>query len=288
MSVSVRGLSFLTRSHRQIVNLNQIRHNSDLVTTKLIDDGRIAVITLNNPSKLNALTEPIGDKLTEEVNSLQNNTDLRAAILTGAGKAFSAGGDLNWLLERHRDKPENNIEIMQQFYKRFLVMRNLNVPVIAAINGAAVGAGFCLALGGADIRIASPKARMGLTFVKLGLHPGMAGTHFLPKIAGPQVAADLLLTGRLVTAQEALSMGLIAKIAEDSVEAGIAVARDICESAPVAVRTTLETLRAQQNLGLEEAYRRESEAQAVCYPTQDLKEGVTSLQEKRQPKFTGK
>jgi len=264
------------------------RAMSNLVTTKFVDDGKIALITLNNPAKLNALTEPIGDALTEEVNTLRKNTDLRAAILTGAGKAFSAGGDLNWLLERHHDTPENNISIMQDFYKRFLVMRSLPVPVIAAINGAAVGAGFCLALGGADIRVAASGARMGLTFTKLGLHPGMAGTHFLPRLAGPQVAADLLLTGRLVTASDALAMGLVSRVCDDSLEESLNIAREICSAAPVAVRTTLQTLRAQQNVGLDEAYKTEATAQAVCYPTEDLKEGVVALQEKRSPVFTGK
>jgi len=247
----------------------------------------VAVITLNNPSKLNALTEPMGDQLIKEVDALKDNTEIRAAILTGAGKAFSAGGDLDWLLQRHRDQPDNNIEIMQQFYKRFLCIRALNVPIISAINGPAVGAGFCLALGGSDIRVAATKAKMGLTFTKLGLHPGMAATHFLPRLAGPQVAADLLLTGRLVGAAEAVSLGLVAREAEDALEAGLQIARDICSAAPVAVQTTLVTLRNQQNLGLEEAYRVEATAQAVCYPTQDLKEGVTSLQEKRSPIFTG-
>lgn len=109
--------------------------------------------------------------------------------LQGAGKAFSAGGDLDWLLARHRDTPENNIRIMQEFYQKFLVLRSLPMPVIAAINGPAVGAGLCMALGGADIRVASKSARMGVTFTKLGLHPGMAATHFLPNIVGPQVTS---------------------------------------------------------------------------------------------------
>eukprot|EP00088_Acartia_fossae_P032707 TRINITY_DN33466_c0_g1_i1.p1 TRINITY_DN33466_c0_g1~~TRINITY_DN33466_c0_g1_i1.p1 ORF type:complete len:178 (-),score=21.18 TRINITY_DN33466_c0_g1_i1:38-571(-) len=176
---------------------------------------------------------------------------------------------------------------MQAFYKRFLCIRSLPVPIISAINGPAVGAGFCLALGGSDIRVAATKAKMGLTFPKLGLHPGMAATHFLPQLAGPQVAADLLLTGRLVGAEEAVSLGLVARKADDAFAASLEIARDICLSAPVAVRTTLETLRNKQNIGLDDSYRREAEAQAVCYPTQDLKEGVTSLQEKRKPFFDG-
>merc|ERR1712013_471068 len=244
--------------------------------------------TLNNPSKLNALTEDMGNELTAKVGELQEKKGLRAAILTGAGKAFSAGGDLNWLLERHRDTAENNISVMQEFYRKFLVMRILPVPVIAAINGPAVGAGLCLAVGGADIRVASSTARMGVTFTKLGLHPGMAATHFLPAVVGPQHAADLLLTGRLVTAEEALSLRLIARLGDSAVTVAKQLAMDICLSGPVAVRTLVKTLRDKQNIGLEEAYRVEATAQSICYPTKDLAEGVTALKEKRSPVFENK
>lgn len=258
------------------------------VVTEFLEDGKVALLTLNNPSKLNALNEQMGDALTAQALELKENSNIRAVVLTGAGKAFSAGGDLNFLLDRHRDTAQNNIDVMQKFYKRFLVLRSLPVPIIGAINGPAVGAGFCLALGGCDIRVASSTARMGLTFVKLGLHPGMAATHFLPLIAGPQVASDLLLTGRLVDGIEAKELGLVAKVGEDALDLAMGVARDICKSAPVAVRTTVETLRNKQNVGLEEAFLVEATAQSICYPTEDLAEGVIALQEKRKPIFTGK
>lgn len=263
----------------------QTRKCSNLVNTHLENNGQIAVITLNNPSKLNALTEPMGDALIAKVEEVKEMEDVRAAIVTGAGKAFSAGGDLDWLLARHRDTPENNIRIMQEFYKKFLVLRSLPMPVIAAINGPAVGAGLCLAMGGADIRVASNTARMGVTFTKLGLHPGMAATHFLPSIVGPQIAADLLLTGRLVKAEEALSLGLVARLGDCAVSVAMDLAKDICLSGPVAVRTLVQTLREKQNVGLQEAYRVEATAQSTCYPTKDLAEGVKALQEKRSPVF---
>jgi len=266
----------------------QIRHCSNLVKTHLENDNQVAIITLNNPSKLNALTEPMGDALIKQVEEVKAMPDVRAAIITGAGKAFSAGGDLEWLLARHRDTPENNIKIMQEFYKKFLVLRSLPVPVIAAINGPAVGAGLCLAMGGADIRVASNNARMGVTFTKLGLHPGMAATHFLPTLVGPQIAADLLLTGRLVSAEEALTLGLVARLGDSAVTVAKQLAMDICLSGPVAVRTLVKTLRDKQNMGLEEAYRVEATAQSICYPTKDLAEGVKALQEKRSPVFENK
>ena len=104
----------------------------------------MAVLTLNAPSKLNALSEDMGDELTDHVTALKENSAIRCCVVTGAGKAFSAGGDLQFLMDRHNDTPANNITVMEAFYKRFLCLRKLPVPVIGAINGPAVGAGFCL------------------------------------------------------------------------------------------------------------------------------------------------
>jgi enoyl-CoA hydratase/carnithine racemase len=112
-------------------------------------------------------------------------------------------------MDRHHDTHANNEHLMLNFYQRFLVMRTLPVPVIGAINGPAIGAGLSLAVGGCDIRVASATATMGFTFTKLGLHPGMGAMHFAPILLGPSAAADLLLTGRVVSAVEALRMGLV-------------------------------------------------------------------------------
>lgn len=260
-----------------------------LVTCSVEDD--IALLALNCPDKLNALTEPMGNALVERVHELSKMSALRAVVLTGNGRAFSAGGDLNWLLQRHGDEGKNNAQIMKAFYKRFLCLRDLSVPVIGAINGPAIGAGLCLAVGACDLRVASHKATMGFTFVKLGLHPGMAATHFAPLLLGPAVAADLLLTGRVIEAEEALKLGLVGRVCPDPLREALELAKEISLGAPQAVKTTLETLRRRQNatgLSLEAAMQRESEAQAETYATQDLAEGVRALQEKRPPKFTGK
>ena len=154
-----------------------------LVTYRTELEGKVGIITLDNPSKLNALTEPMGEALAQVLATV--NKDLpRAVIVTGAGRAFSAGGDLDWLMDRHHDSQTNNQNIMLKFYKKFLILRTLPVPVIAAINGPAIGAGLSLAVGGCDIRMASPKASMGFTFTRLGLHPGMAALHFAPQLIG--------------------------------------------------------------------------------------------------------
>jgi len=279
--------SRVLRRTLQTFNTHASTRNSSQVLCDITGNGHVAVLTLNAPSKLNALSEEMGDELTDHVAKLKENYSLRCCVVTGAGKAFSAGGDLGFLMDRHNDTPANNIEVMKAFYKRFLCLRQLPVPVIGAINGPAVGAGFCMALGGCDIRVASTKAKMGLTFVKLGLHPGMAATHFLPLIAGPQVAADLLLTGRLISGPEAHAMGLVARVGDDAVADAMSIADDIVTSGPVSVRTCVETLRKKQDEGLEAAFQREATAQSICYPTRDLAEGVTAIKEKRSPVFTG-
>ena len=280
-----------------------------LVTYSTGLDGKVGIITLNNPTKLNALTEPMGEALAEVITKVHKDLP-RAVIVTGAGRAFSAGGDMDWLMKRHNDSPANNVNVMLKFYKKFLILRNLQVPVIAAMNGPAIGAGLALAVGGCDMRVASPKASMGFTFTRLGLHPGMAALHFAPQLVGSAMAADILLSGRVFSAQEAKDMGLVNRISEDALAASLTMAEEICQAAPQAVETTLMTLRKLQEangLGLEVSdlyYRHtnitgvtsflfqnamESDAhyQAKTYNTEDLAEGVTALKEKRSPEFTG-
>jgi hypothetical protein len=168
-----------------------------------------------------------------------------AVVVTGAGGAFSAGGDMSFLHARGCDSPWRNTQVMRRFYERFLCVRKLPVPVIAAINGSAVGAGLCLALA-CDVRVASPTSKMGVTFVGLGLHPGMGCTHFLPLTVGPQVAARMMLTGELVGGEQALREGLIAALEDDPEQAAVAMASRMAQQAPIAVRTCVRSLRTAQ------------------------------------------
>ena len=179
---------------------------------------------------------------------------------------------------------------MLDFYSRFLLpLRSLPVPTVAAIHGPAVGAGMALALG-CDVRIASAKARLGFTFVGLGLHPGMGCTHFLPQIAGPEVAARLLLTGEKVTGAEARELRLVSEVAADAeacLESSVARAKQISLAGPLAVQTCTATLRGRGDAGLMAALQREASAQALCYATGDFAEGLRAITEKREPAFTG-
>eukprot|EP00962_Isochrysis_galbana_P007868 scaffold2133_cov135-Isochrysis_galbana.AAC.3 len=208
--------------------------------------GKVAVLRLNRPASLNAMTAEMGDAFAEAVGQLSADTDeVGTVVVTGAGTAFSAGGDMSFLHARGRDSPWRNMQVMRRFYERFLCVRKLPVPVIAAINGPAVGAGLCLALA-CDVRVASPAAKMGVTFVGLGLHPGMGCTHFLPQTVGPQVAARMMLTGEMVGGAQALREGLVAALEDDPEQAAVALASRMAEQAPIAVRTCVRSLRMAQ------------------------------------------
>jgi enoyl-CoA hydratase len=202
------------------------------------------------------------------------------------GKAFSAGGDLQFLLARSKDSPLSNSQVMRDFYGRFLSLRTLPVPVIAAINGPAIGAGFAVTLA-CDMRIVADDAKVGLTFATLGLHPGMGSTHFLPFLIGPEKASKLLLTGCVISGKEAFDMGLATEsVPKDTVlVAARMLAGQIALASPVAVRTTIRTLRMKAEINLEQALQREADCQAHSYNMSDLQEGLEAVKAKRPPNF---
>lgn len=244
----------------------------------------VAIIHLNNETKLNPMTATMGEAFEHAIDTLttQSNNDIRCVVLTGKGKAFSAGGDLNFLRERTKDSPQNNTKIMRQFYQRFLSLRNLPVPIISAINGPAIGAGFCVALA-TDIRISHPKAKLGLNFVKIGLHPGMAATHFLPQIVGTQVSNQLLLTGGIITGEEAHAMG-ITLLSEEPLTTAMEMANQIASNCPEAVQDLTRSLRLKGDAGLEQSLWREADCQAHSYAT-TMSDGLDAIVEKRDPKW---
>ena len=226
----------------------------------------------------------MGDAFKSTIETISKDKNVRATILTGEGRAFSAGGDVEFLRARMADTPVNNAREMMKFYKRFLCLRDLQVPIIAAINGHAIGAGFCVALA-CDQRIAATDSKIGLTFTKLGLHPGMGATHFLPQVTHPDNASRLLLTGEIVNAKEALELGIVGALAEDPLEAAMKRAQQIASAGPIAVQTCMRSLRKQMSRGLEDSLWREADAQAQCYNSADMQEGVSAIVEKRAPSF---
>lgn len=250
----------------------------------------VAVLTLDDPERRNAMTVAMGEALSDRCQELASDPDLRAVVLTGRPPAFSAGGDLAMLEDlaaRTRDDGFDAAETMYAFYRRFLSIRELPVPVLAAINGHAIGAGLCLALA-CDLRIVAQDAKVGLNFAQLGLHPGMGGSWFLPRILGEQRAAAWLYTGAILDGTRAAAEGLAleARPADQVLDATLELAETIAAASPVVVRQLRETL--DDDLPLDAALRREATCQATNYATDDLAEGLAAARDRRSPRFPGR
>jgi enoyl-CoA hydratase/carnithine racemase len=256
---------------------------------RLERDGAIATIVLNRPQTRNALTVAMGDDLGRIVAELHGDEKIRAVIVRGEGAAFSAGGDLDFLEERIASGAYENRRAMRAFYMRFLELRTLRMPTIAAIHGAAMGAGICVALA-CDLRIVAKGTKLALNFVRLGLPPGMGATLMLPRLIGPARAAELLLTGKTIDPDTALAIGLVNEVVapDDVLPRARALAEEIAAAAPRAVAATTHMLRGFMTSHLEGALAAEAEAQALEYASEDLVEGVRAAREKRKPVFSGK
>jgi enoyl-CoA hydratase len=260
-------------------------------------DGAIALLTFDDPPRLNAMTEAMGQALRAAVESLRSDAALRAAVLTGAGRAFSAGGDLDLIEAKGRagagspggEVREANRAFMERFYRLYLSVRELPFPTLAAINGPAIGAGLCVALA-CDLRVAARDAKLGLNFVRLGIHPGMGASWTLPRLVGPALAAELLFTGRLLGGEEAERIGLVnrAVAREEVLQVTLGLAREIAASAPLPVRGAKEALARSPEASLDEQLRFEAEQQARNYESRDLAEGIAAVREKRDPRFEGR
>ena len=250
--------------------------------------GPIGKITSNKPEQLNAINPEMGDELKALIPTLNQKKDLKVVIITGAGKAFSAGGNLQFILDRTQRNAEQNKQDMIEFYSKFLSVRNLEMPTIAMINGPAIGAGFCVALA-CDLRIASDNAKMGANFAKLGLSSGMGGLYFITKLLGPAGAADLLFTGRTLDAAEAKELGLLNKLCplSDLEKVTMDFAEQIAANAPLAIKIMKKGIQKAVIADLHEVFDYESSGQAQCFQTADLKEGIAAIQEKRPPVFKG-
>jgi len=244
---------------------------------------------LHRPDARNAMSAAMGEEVAAAVAEIDAASEVRVLLVGGSGKGFSSGGDFALLEERAHDSAENNRAAMRRFYDLYLSIARVAVPTIAVIHGAALGAGLCFALA-CDLRLASESATMGLNFVRVGLHPGMAATHLLPRLCGPAVARELLFTGRVVDARTALSLGVVNEVcADDQLSArAAALAEEIAAAAPGAVRRLKRTLTAGLVEGLERSLELEAAAQAEDYQSEDLAEAIRAFREKRRPLFQGR
>ena len=269
-----------------------------MTDTNLISEsrsGNIVTLQFNDPDHLNAMTRAMGEAFRERIGHLAGDESIRALVVTGVGRAFSAGGDLDMLqAQADRGAAEPGLawrgirDDMSAFYRLFLSVREMPCPTIAAINGHAIGAGFCVALG-CDFRYVAARAKLGLNFTRIGLHPGMAATWILPRLVGPALASELLFTSRTIDGTEAASIGLANRVlpASEVLEAATTTAEEIAQNAPLAVRATKRALRRSEEASLEDQLQFEATEQAQNFESADAQEGIAAVREKRSPKFSG-
>ena len=246
-------------------------------------------LTLDNPSMRNAMSEEMTSSWVRAIDDLAGDRSVRVVVVTGEGSAFCSGGDTSWISSEPDASVDHLRNRMLPFYRAWLSIRRLEVPTIAAVNGHAIGAGLCLALA-CDIRYAARDAKLGVPFVRLGMHAGMAGTYLLPNVVGAAHARDLLLTGRVVDSDEALRIGLVSRVMEGSSFADevLDIARGIATTAPIATRLTKIALADGGHADFESALQWESLAQPMTLATSDLQEGVLASRERRTPEFRGR
>ncbi|MGY2702541.1 enoyl-CoA hydratase/isomerase family protein [Nocardioides sp. HB32] len=250
-------------------------------------DG-VAVLTLDNPDQRNAMSDQMTASWVAAVDELAADRSVRVVVVTGEGSAFCSGGNTSWIASEPDATVDQLRTRMIAFYRAWLSIRKLEVPTIAAVNGPAIGAGLCLALA-CDLRYAATGARLGAPFVKLGMHPGMAATFLLPNVVGAAHARDLLLTGRVVDADEARRLGLVSRVLDPAsfLDDVLGTAAGIAATAPIPSKLTTLALRDGGHADLESCLQWEAMAQPITLATADLQEGIRAAQEKRPPTFRG-
>ncbi|MBW1642114.1 MAG: enoyl-CoA hydratase [Deltaproteobacteria bacterium] len=251
--------------------------------------NRIVTLTLNNPDQRNALSFDLVEELYRAVQEIKADSEVLAVILTGTGKGFSSGGDVSSMAPREGMSEEEAASFIKSYYMKNLSVMDIPAFTIAAINGHAIGAGCTLALA-CDMRIVSKKAKLGMSFVKIGLHPGMGTTYFLPRLVGQAKAYELLLTGEMISGEEAARIGLVNHAVDPEKVMTVAkeLAEKIARGPAIPLRKMKDSIGNTLTRTLEETMDLESRAQVECAKTEDLKEGITAFLEKREPQFKGK
>lgn len=251
----------------------------------VIDSGQITTIRLENPP-LNLVTVALIKSLDRALDSIESDPDVRCVVLTGTGdRAFCAGSDVKEFESLHGRVGEGKLLLEKAVYRR---MARLPVPTIAAIQADALGGGLELALC-CDLRVADERAKLGLPEVRLGVMPGSGGTQRLPRIVGMAKAKELILMGEIISAADALEIGLVNRVADagHALDEAKTMAKTIAERGPLAVREAKQALDLAGDLPLDEGLARELDASERIFASGDMLEGARAFFEKRPPRFTG-
>jgi enoyl-CoA hydratase len=256
-------------------------------TIKITQDGPLAIVTINRPDALNALSSKVITELTQATAAIEVSTDIRVVAVTGAGdKAFVAGADIREIAVQSAVEGKEHASTGQHVFD---LIENMGKPVIAAINGFALGGGCELAMA-CTIRLAAETARLGQPEINLGIIPGYAGSQRLPRLVGRGRALELLLTGDQITAEEAYRIGLVNRVvppAELMVEAR-KLAAALAGKAPVAVRYIIDAVSRGLQMGFAEAQTYEATLFGLVASTEDMREGTRAFLEKRRAEFKGR
>jgi 2-(1,2-epoxy-1,2-dihydrophenyl)acetyl-CoA isomerase len=246
---------------------------------------RIATLTLNRPDRLNAFSLAMIKEARQAVNEVERDNTVRALIITGMGRGFSAGLDMD-AFDELDSLPHREV---RDFMHGWGNLYSLSKPTVAAINGPAVGIGLTIAMM-CDLRVAAENARFSMAFVKLGIIPGMGSTYILPRLVGQAKATELMLLGETFTARDAAGMGLLTKIVPEAEV--MATARKLAQTLAEGPALAQELIKRAVHLSFHNSYVQQTEMEALsdytCFRSEDHKEGVRAFVERRAPRFTGK
>jgi enoyl-CoA hydratase/carnithine racemase len=246
----------------------------------------IGYLTINRPKVFNAINNQMIEEIKKAIEEFHHDKLVGVVIITGTGKAFQTGADIEELSQM---SPLEILQWNQGVVENFDALEKMRQPVIAAINGYALGGGLELALA-CTIRIAAESAKMGLPEVKIGILPGAGGTQRLPRLIGKGLAAEMILTGEMIDAKEAYRIGLVNRVvpAEQLMATAEEIGRKILRNAPIAVALAKDAIEVGKNLPLDGAIQYAQKNCITCFSTEDMKEGTAAFLEKRKPQFKGR
>jgi 2-(1,2-epoxy-1,2-dihydrophenyl)acetyl-CoA isomerase len=251
--------------------------------------GALVTLRLNRPQKLNALTPEMGRALVQALLRAADDKQIRAVMITGAGRGFCAGGDLDLLLDVRKRRASRELEALLVAGKEICVaIATMTKPVIAAVNGPAAGGGMNLALA-CDMRVASDQARFAESFANVGLYPDFGGTYFLPRIVGLAMAAELFYTAETLSAEDAQRLGIVNRVfpADQFVQETRRLAENLAAMPALALRDVKRTILADDRRTLEGKLDEEIRLQLHCFESEDCLEGLNAFFERRKPNFRG-